>query len=288
MARMQAALGASTHALPGMSPPGSFESEFLAFMRNSTPPRVARASRRSKRRRSNPVTGFGWPHGMHLRRVATAGQHGLRSLSGLWAVCAHNNASKVQFVEMSVQVASGGAHLRGGASGVQHGLALFVAEPSFSSRSMGATCEFWQQQGNAIEEAVQHAFSDSAMAAEKLTSWYTAPGGVETTRWSEIVESLGLQDSNRPGSGQGGVRDLSPESLDGNVDIAGLTNNMSLDGDLSEVQWQVQRVLTTVNTEAFPVFTVVEVVLHASVEQQVVVLLGNDDKYQIMQRIELP
>lgn len=281
--RMQAALGAST-PVPGTSPPGSFESELLTFMRN-TPPK--RATRRSKRRRSNPVSGLSWPHGMHLRSAATPGQHGLRSLCGLWAVSAHNSASSAtaKFVEMSVKVVSGGARLRGTAVGGHQGLTLFVAETSFSARSMGSASEVWQQKGTEIEEAVQDAFSDSTLTAEGLTSWYTAPGGIKTTRWSEVVEILGLQHSS--GSGDGG-RDLSPDcSMD--VDIAGLTNNMSLDGDLSEAQWKVQRVLTSVSssTEIFPVRSVVEVALNSSAAQRVV-LVGDDEKYQIMQRIELP
>ena len=286
--RMQAALGTSTRPLPGTSPPGSFESELLTFMRN-TPPRSARAVRRSKRRRSNPVAGFGWPHGMHLRCAATPGQHGLRSLSGLWAVCAHNFDTSAKVVEMTVQVVSGGARLKGAAVGQQQGLTLFVAETSFSVSSMGSSSEFWRQHGTAIEAAVREAFADCTMAAESLTSWYTAPGGIKTTRWSEVVESLGVQYTSM--SGEGG-QDLSPESssVDANDDIAGLTSNMSLHGDLSEVQWQVQRVLTAVNssTEVFDVHTVVDILVSSSAEQQVVVLVGSGSKYQIMQRIEMP
>jgi hypothetical protein len=285
--RMHAALGASTPPLPGSSPPGSFESELLTFMRNTPQSRTARASRRSKRRRSSPADGFGWRHGMHLRRAATPGQHGLRSLLGLWAVCAQNTADRAHFVELTVQVASGGTLLRGTKVGGLQSSTLFVAETSFSSRSMSSSSEFWQKRGDAIEDAVQWAFSDSAIAAESLTNRYIAPGGIETERWSEVVERIGLQFTS--GSGES-VPDLSPEvSVDAIIDIAGLTNNMSLDGDLSEVQWQVERVLTAVNrTDGSLVSTVVEVVFHSSSAQRVLVLFGSDDEYQIMKRIELP
>lgn len=280
---MHAALGASTHPLPGTSPSGSFESELLNFMRN-TPPRSTRASRRSKRRRSNPIAGFGWPHGMHLRRAATAGQHGLRSLTGLWTVCACNSRSSTQFVEITLQIGSSGACLKGTSIGGAQDLTLFVARTSFSLGSVDrctSTAEFWQIQGGDISAAVQAAFLDSNLAAEPLTSWYTANGGVETTRWSEVVDSLGLQ--NASGSGEDG-RELSPQS---SVDVVGLTNNMSLDGDLSEADWLVQRVLTTTSsTENFTVMSVVEVSFPSA--QRVLVLLGADHVYQIMQRIDLP
>jgi hypothetical protein len=152
---------------------------------------------------------------------------------------------------------------------------------------MSSSSEFWQKRGDAIEDAVQWAFSDSAIAAESLTNRYIAPGGIETERWSEVVERIGLQFTS--GSGES-VPDLSPEvSVDAIIDIAGLTNNMSLDGDLSEVQWQVERVLTTANrTDGSLVSTVVEVVFHSSSAQRVLVLFGSDDEYQIMKRIELP
>ena len=285
--RMQAALGASTHPLPGTSPPGSFESELLSFMRN-TPPRGTRATRRSKRRRSTPTAGLGWPHSMHLRCAATPGQHGLRSLTGLWAVCAQNFDSGATVVEMTVQVVSGGARLKGAAVGQQQELTLFIAETAFSVSSMDGSSDFWQQRGAAIETAVRDAFADCAMAAESLTSWYTAPGGIETTRWSEVVEGLGVQ--NTIGSGEQ-ARELSPESsVDAHDEIAGLTSHMSLHGDLSEVQWHVQRVLTAVNSsaEVFDVQTVVDIVVNSSTEQRVVVLEGSDSKYQIMRRIEPP